>query len=170
MIRAVLDTTVAVAAGKSRSPASPNREIIERWLRGEFTLLVSKDIAAEYAVKLSERGVEPPAILDFLRHIALLAEVVEIKFYHFRHYPIDENDIAFLLCAMNGGGTHLVSHDPHLLDLDVFYPELEITRPIPSGTPTSPSAPLSAFSSSSLRHPLSVLGAKRLPASLKTEI
>ena len=70
-------------------------------------------------------------ILAFLRQLALLAEVVEIKFYHFRHYPIDENDIAFLLCAVNGGASHLVSYDPHLLDLDVFYPDFEITPAIP---------------------------------------
>lgn len=131
MIRTVLDTTVVVAAGKSKSPASPNREIIARWLRGEFTLLLSKDIAAEYALKLRERGVGDPVILAFLRQLALLAEVVEIKFYHFRHYPIDENDIAFLLCAVNGGASHLVSYDPHLLDLDVFYPDFEITPAIP---------------------------------------
>ena len=67
MIRAVLDTTVAVAAGKSQSSSSPNREIIDRWLQGEFTLLLSKDIAAEYATKLRERGVGDHAILTFLR-------------------------------------------------------------------------------------------------------
>jgi len=47
VIRAVLDTTVVVAAGKSPSHSSPNREIIERWLKGQFVLLVSRDIAAE---------------------------------------------------------------------------------------------------------------------------
>ena len=71
MIRAVLDTTVAVAAGKSQSSNSPNREIINRWLQGEFTLLLSKDIAAEYATKLRERGVGDHAILTFLRQLAI---------------------------------------------------------------------------------------------------
>jgi hypothetical protein len=47
VIRAVLDTSVAVAAGKSQSPSSPNRELIDRWLEGQYTLLISKDIAAE---------------------------------------------------------------------------------------------------------------------------
>ena len=131
MIRAVLDTTVAVAAGKSQSPSSPNREIIDHWLKGHFTLLISRDIAAEYALKLRDRGVDESTILAFLRQLALLAEVVEIKYFHFRHYPIDENDIAFLLCAMNGRATHLVSYDPHLLDLDIYYPEMEITPPVP---------------------------------------
>lgn len=131
VIRAVLDTTVAVAAGKSQSSSSPNREIIDRWLQGEFTLLLSKDIAAEYATKLRERGVDDQAILTFLRQLALLAEIVDIKFFHFRHYPIDENDIAFLLCAMNGHATHLISYDPHLLDLDIHYPEIIFSAAIP---------------------------------------
>ncbi len=131
MIRAVLDTTVAVAAGKSSSPSSPNREIIGRWLEGKFTLLISRDIAAEYALKLRERGVDDSTTFAFLRQVALLAEVVEIKFFHFRHYPIDDDDIAFLLCAMNGQATHLVSYDPHLLDLDIYYPEIDIIPPVP---------------------------------------
>jgi uncharacterized protein len=131
VIRAVLDTTVAVAAGKSPSSSSPNREVIERRLQAEFTLLISRDIAAEYALKLRERGVDKTIILAFLRQLALLAETVDIKYFHFRHYPIDEDDIAFLLCAMNGSASHLVSYDPHLLDLDIYYPDIDIIPPIP---------------------------------------
>jgi predicted nucleic acid-binding protein len=131
VIRAVLDTTVAVAAGKSESPSSPNREIIDRWLKGQFTLLISRDIAAEYAIKLRDCGIGEPTILAFLRQLALLAEIVEIKYFHFRHYPIDENDIAFLLCAMNGRATHLVSYDPHLLNLDIHYPEVDFMPSLP---------------------------------------
>ena len=131
MIRAVLDTNIAVAAGKSSANSSPNREIISRWIQGQFKLLISRDIAAEYALKLRERGVDESAIVEFLKHLALLADIVEIKFFHFRHYPIDEDDIAFLLCAMNGSATHLVSYDPHLLDLDIYYPEIDIIPPIP---------------------------------------
>jgi putative PIN family toxin of toxin-antitoxin system len=130
VIRAVLDTTVVVAAGKSPSNSSPNREIIDRWLEGQFILLVSRDTAAEYAVKLRERGVKDSLILAFVRQIALLAEVVTIKHFHFRHYPIDEDDIAFLLCATNGDATHLVSYDPHLLDLDIHYPDIDIIPPV----------------------------------------
>ncbi len=48
-IRAVLDTNVVLAAGGSSNTNSPNREIVHRWLAGEFTLLVTDDIIAEYA-------------------------------------------------------------------------------------------------------------------------
>jgi predicted nucleic acid-binding protein len=40
-LRAVLDTNVFVSAFLSRSPTSPTREVIQRWLADEFTLLIS---------------------------------------------------------------------------------------------------------------------------------
>jgi len=150
MIRAVLDTSVVVAAGKSQQPESPNREILRRWLDQEFILLISEDIAAEYAEKLRDRGVAREKIISFLTNIFLLAEAVDIRFFHFRHYPVDEEDISFLLCAINGAASHLVSYDPHLLDLDLFYTEfssvspktflMELRRikPVPAAKPGSP--------------------------------
>ena len=58
MLRAVHDTNVVLAARRSSHPTSPNREILERWLRGEYALLYSEDILAEYAEKLAERRKE----------------------------------------------------------------------------------------------------------------
>ena len=49
-LRAVLDTNVFVSAFLSRSPTSPTRELIQRWLDNEFTLLVSDAILDELAV------------------------------------------------------------------------------------------------------------------------
>jgi hypothetical protein len=42
-IRAVLDTNVVFAAESSPNPNIPNREIVRRWLAGEFLLLVTDD-------------------------------------------------------------------------------------------------------------------------------
>ncbi|MEI8122592.1 MAG: putative toxin-antitoxin system toxin component, PIN family [bacterium] len=129
MIRAVLDTSVVVAAGRSKCPESPNREILKRWIDREYVLLISDDIAAEYAEKLKDRGVEREKIVSFMTNVFLLAEAVDIRFFHFRHYPVDEEDISFLLCAINGAASHLVSYDPHLLDLDLFYTEFSSVSP-----------------------------------------
>lgn len=63
MLRAVLDTNLVLAAHKSKAPQSPNREIIDRWLQGEFTWLISHDIVAEYTEKLLEKG-KPPETVD----------------------------------------------------------------------------------------------------------
>ena len=80
MLRAVLDTNLVVAAHKSIDQQSPNREIIDRWLCGEFTWLISEDIAAEYAEKLLQRGVAPSTVEAFVTELFLLAETVEIRF------------------------------------------------------------------------------------------
>lgn len=116
MLRAVLDTNVVLAAERSREPASPNREIMARWRRGEFTLLYSADIALEYAEMLEEHGIAEADLRRFLRVLGILGERIEIRFYHLRSYPVDADDICFVLCALNGKATHIVTYDGHLLE------------------------------------------------------
>jgi putative PIN family toxin of toxin-antitoxin system len=123
VLRAVLDTNVLLAANRSTHPASPNVEILRRWRSGEFRLLYSLDTLAEYAEKLLEHEIPAAEIERFLRLLAALGEVVPIVFFHFRHYPVDADDVMFLLCALNGAATHLVSYDTHLLSLRPYYAE-----------------------------------------------
>jgi predicted nucleic acid-binding protein len=130
VIQAVLDTNIVLAAEGSSNPNSPNRDILQRWLNGEFTLLVTDDIIAEYAEKLAAMGQSPEKSAEFLSRVFVLSEAIEIGFFHLRHYPADPDDVIFLLCAINGGATHLVSYDPHLLDLRVFYDEFDICPPL----------------------------------------
>ena len=120
-LRSVLDTNVVLAAKLTAHPSSPNREIIERWLLGEYTVLYSRDLLLEYAEKLAEHGIPDPEIVEFFRAVALLAEEVWIESFHLRDYPVDADDIAFLLCALNGGATHLVTDDDHLLGMEAVY-------------------------------------------------
>jgi len=127
--RAVLDTNVILAAHHSRSPASPGVEILDRWERGEFVLLYTADVITEYAEKLIEAGAPQAATDRFLSAIALNGTFVLIEFFHFCHYPEDADDIAFLLCALNGGATHLVTYDPHLHVLQPHY-TLVICEPL----------------------------------------
>jgi putative PIN family toxin of toxin-antitoxin system len=129
-MRAVLDTNVVLAAEGSSNANSPNREIIRRWLAAEFLLLVTDDVLAEYADKLSHIGKSPQEVFGFLSRVLLLAEAVEIRFFHLRHYPADPDDVLFLLCAINGEATHLVSYDPHLLELRPFYDDFGICPPL----------------------------------------
>lgn len=121
MLRAVLDTNVVLASHKSSNAQSPNREIIAKWRLGEFDFLYSKDTLAEYVEKLIDHHVSESDILAFIRAIGLLAESVNIEFFHLRHFPADPDDVAFLLCGLNGNASHLASYDEHLLDLAPFY-------------------------------------------------
>ena len=130
-LRVVLDTSVVLAAKRSQHPESPNGEILDRWQRREFAVLLSLDTLAEYAEKLLEHGISASEVETFLRLLARHATHITISFFHFRHYPVDPEDVMFLLCAMNGQATHLVSYDEHLLALAPFYsPSLEICLPL----------------------------------------
>ena len=129
MLRAVLDTNVVLAADRSINPLSPNKEIINRWANREFSWLVTEDIAAEYAEKLLEMGNAPVEVEAFITGLFLLADRIEIRFFHFRHYPVDSDDTIFLLCAINGAATHLVSYDKHLSDVGLFYDEFVTCTP-----------------------------------------
>ena len=129
MLRAVLDSNVVLAADGATNPLSPNKEIISRWSEGEFIWLVTADIAAEYAEKLLDKGNASSEVEAFIAGLFLLAECIEIRFFHFRHYPVDSDDTIFLLCAINGGASHLVSYDRHLLDVGIFYEEFVTCRP-----------------------------------------
>lgn len=129
--RVVLDTNVLLAAARSSNPNSPTSEILDRWQRREFELLVTIDTLSEYAEKLLSHGVSPSEVEAFLTTLAIHAQLVTVAFFHFRHYPVDPDDVMFLLCAINGRASHLVSYDNHLRSLRSFYEsELIICEPL----------------------------------------
>lgn len=130
MLRAVLDTNVVLAAKRSTYPQSPNAEIITRWMAGEFTWLVSEDVLLEYTEKLLEKGIDPLRVEMLVADLLQYGEEVPIRFFHFRHYPVDADDVAFLLATLNGDATHLVTYDEHLKDVGVFYPEFITCEPV----------------------------------------
>ncbi|MCX6855375.1 MAG: PIN domain-containing protein [Verrucomicrobia bacterium] len=117
MLRAVLDTNVVLAAKRSVHPQSPNAEIITRWMAGEFVWLVSDDVVTEYAEKLLEKGIDPLNVEQLVADLLQYGEEVPIRFFHFHHYPVDMDDVAFLLAAINGAATHVVTYDEHLKDV-----------------------------------------------------
>ncbi len=131
LLRIVADTNVVLAASRSPHSESPGKEIMERWRAGQLQLLYTTDILAEYAEKLLEREIPEAVAERFLRLLARHGETVDISFFHLRHYPKDGDDVIFLLCALNGGASHLVSYDTDLLELRTVYEkEMVICQPL----------------------------------------
>ncbi|MCB1227989.1 MAG: putative toxin-antitoxin system toxin component, PIN family [Verrucomicrobiales bacterium] len=128
--RTVVDTNVVLAAQKTRTEGSPNAELIQRWRASEFVWLYSGDILTEYVEKLLEHDIAPTLATRLINEIAVLGETVRIGFFHLRHYPVDSDDTPFLLVALNGGATHLVTYDGHLEEAGVFYPEFKTCGPL----------------------------------------
>lgn len=130
MKRAVIDTNVVLASQKSSNPGSPTREIIVRWSAGEFVWLLTKDMIDEYAEKLLEHGVSRLLVKALMVRLRQAGEFVPITFFHVRHYPADSDDTIFLLAALNGWASHLVTYDEHLTDISIFYPDFITCRPL----------------------------------------
>jgi len=130
-LRAVIDTNVLLAASRSTHPTSPNAEILDRWQQRQFAFLCSLDTLAEYAQKLLNHGIPTADVEAFINLLARHGELVPVVYFHFRHYPVDADDVMFLLCAINRNATHLVSYDDHLLSLRHFYAdEMTICQPL----------------------------------------
>ncbi len=117
----VPDTNIVVASEKSVSGSSPNKEFFARWKNAEFEILCSDDTLLEYINKLKEKRIPEAIIKMLIRAMLELGRHVEIEYYHLRRYPSDSDDIAFLLCAVNGDATHIVTYDPHLKELNSFF-------------------------------------------------
>lgn len=119
--KVVPDTNVIIAAEHRPSATSPNKEFLERWKTDEFEVLYSQDTLLEYIQKLREKKVSEASIKKLIRALFELGREVIIQFYHLPYYPIDADDIAFLLCAENGQATHIISYDRHLKAIEPFY-------------------------------------------------
>jgi predicted nucleic acid-binding protein len=82
-----------------------------RWKSGEFTLLYSDGIVLEYIEKLLALGDSAEEVREFVRTLNWRGERVRIAHFHLHRYPSDADDIPFVLCAVNGKATHLVTYD-----------------------------------------------------------
>jgi uncharacterized protein len=121
MLRAVLDTNTVVSGTLRPGQNSPNRLILRIGLLKRFAWLITDDILLEYIEKLVELGVPEAKVQQFAEQLLRLAEPITIRSFHFRHYPVDPDDVAFLLAAVNGLASHLITRDRHLLDIAHFY-------------------------------------------------
>lgn len=119
--KVVPDTNVLLASETRPGPTSPNTEFVERWKREEFIVLYSDDTLLEYIHIMRRQGIAETRIKQLIQAILALGQEVWIQFYHLHHYPIDPDDIAFLLCAENGQATHIISYDKHLKDIERWY-------------------------------------------------
>jgi putative PIN family toxin of toxin-antitoxin system len=119
--RVVPDTSLILSSYLATNSNSPNKEFIRRWIAGEFDFLYSKDSLIEYGEKLNELNISEKSIDEFFDRLLALGESVFLKTYHERYYPNDPEDVSFLLTAVNGRASHIVSYDEHLLNINNHY-------------------------------------------------
>ena len=125
-LRVVLDSNVLISAivfgGKPR-------EILERVLRGELTLIVSPAILDEVEAVLGGEKFRfsRDAARVVVQEIESLAEVVDPA-TAVSVVPDDPDDNRVIACALDGRADCLISGDQHLLKID-GYSSLPIMNP-----------------------------------------
>ena len=82
-------------------------------------------------MKLIEHYVPDDKIIQFLTTLRKKAQAINIEHYHLasHQYPQDSDDTAFILCAVNGKATHLVTYDSDLLKVQDYH-AFKICRPL----------------------------------------
>ena len=131
LIRAVLDTNVFVSSALSRNPTSPTREVIDRWKRGEFVLLICTLLAEEIFEKLLDHSIDQEKISELVETLASLAEWVDVPAEKIEALLSDPDDNVVVACAVEGKANYLVTYDPHFDSLNGDYRGIKIVKAIP---------------------------------------
>jgi putative PIN family toxin of toxin-antitoxin system len=129
--RAVLDTNVFVSATLSKNPTSPTREVLERWQRGEFVLLICTPLAEEIVEKLLDHSITADRVQALVERLAQLAEWVEVPAGKIESLLSDPDDNVIVACAVEGAANYLVTYDPHFDSLGGEYHGVKILKAIP---------------------------------------
>ena len=123
--RIVVDTNIMV--GAIMKPTGASNRILNMWIQGRLTLLVTERILDEYRTILSQKWLKPDRVSELNRQMSEFAEVVDPK-ERVHEIKEDPSDNRFLECAAEGDADYIISSDQHLLTLQRFR-RTEIVRP-----------------------------------------
>ncbi len=112
-MRIVLDTSVLIAAARSRQGAS--FALISSLPNPQFEFALSVSLYTEWQAVLTRPEHLPPGMLAsdaqaYLRYLASIAHLQEV-YYLWRPFLRDPNDDMVLECAVASGSRYLVTHN-----------------------------------------------------------
>ena len=112
-MRVILDTTVLVAAARSRNGAS--FQLLSMLPSREFGIALTVPLYTEWQAVLSRPehlplGVTVEATLGFLRYLASVAHLQDVHFL-WRPFLRDPDDDMVLECAVASGSRFIVTHN-----------------------------------------------------------
>ena len=126
-ISAVFDTNVFVSAFLSKSATSPARELLSRWRRQEFILVVCQQQMDELIAKLFQLRIPEQLIVRLVADIELLAESFTLDADRIpRVITADPDDDVMIACATQAHADFLVTNDRHFDMLEGFYQHVRI--------------------------------------------
>ena len=113
MVRAVLDTSILVAAARSRNGASYQLVSMLPTSRFDFALTIA--LYTEWQAVLTRPEHMPPGVsvegvLAYLRYLASIAHLQDVHFL-WRPFLRDPDDDMVLECAVASGSQYIVTHN-----------------------------------------------------------
>ncbi len=108
---------------------SPYRPIFDKFLDGEYDLLVSTEILNEYVEKLEEKANQ--FVANNISEVLINAKNVVFVNIYFNWNLISEDpdDNKFIDCAVAGDATFIVTNDKHFNILkNTGFPKLEVLK------------------------------------------
>ncbi|MEK7810017.1 MAG: putative toxin-antitoxin system toxin component, PIN family [Chloroflexota bacterium] len=130
-LRAVFDTNVFLSAALSKNSNSPTKELLARWEREEFVLLICEALSDEITEKLIERAAPPLVAAQQIAVLKQLAEWVEVPSESIVRVLADPDDDVVLACATIGKADYIITYDPHFDSLGGEYLGIKILKAIP---------------------------------------
>ena len=122
-MKVVLDTNVIVS--RFISPTGVPAQLIDRWSRGGFDIVVSEPVLIEYQQALTYdhvsklHGYTKLEIANWLREVRK-ASITVVAIESLKVINADPKDDKFLECAVAGGADYIISGDKHLLNLGEY--------------------------------------------------
>lgn len=112
-MRIVLDTSVLVAASRSRSGAS--YQLVSMLPTPRFEIALTVALYTEWQAVLTRSEHRPPGVsvdtsLAFLRYLASVAHLQDVHFL-WRPFLRDPDDDMVVECAMSSGSEFIVTHN-----------------------------------------------------------
>lgn len=132
VLRAVIDTSVVVAALRSRH--GPANEVMRQVATKKLIQLATPPLFLEYEDVLKRpehrlaHGLLLPQVDDFLSELAALIEPVEIHF-QWRPQLRDPSDEMVLEAAINGGADLIITYNTADFRLDRSWFHVSVLRP-----------------------------------------
>jgi uncharacterized protein len=128
MLKVILDTSVFISAILSKNPETAPNQILNRWQKGDFTLVISPQLQEELIIVLLRKGIKAELIENLVTILETLALQIEGVYQATFLDNIDANDNMFLAAVYESKADYLVSLDNHLLTIK-FYHGTQIITP-----------------------------------------
>ncbi len=127
MTKAVVDTSVFVAALLTRDRFSSPSLVLQLWKAEKFKLIMAPALLEELVATLLAVEIGEEIILQLVKDIASIALYIPGIYQSAKLDQIDKSDNKFLAAAYESKADYIITLDKHILNLKHFHKTAIVT-------------------------------------------